>query len=410
MPGIQDLVRAMAAAGGPGFAGNDQTPAYSIPGTLSAPQTMQQPQQSQPQFNMQDFTSAYRDQSEARSRMQLANAIANTGYTGAGPLGAIAQVLNAYMGSKMAKDANEKYSDAAARIFEMENRMKVAQFYAEQDAKVRGAVAETRAKSQAEHDRLVALADELHLVGDERKELLVNGKTERQKLQLNESGVVFDPVTGQARIDPEAQKASLAKATAGRSSVSVDMKGQGAFQEELGKKDAATYTTYRDDAMAATDIKNRVAQLRQVLNAQQTGKTQEALALAGQYFGSEAGANLQATQKLVGPLVLKAAQQLKPVSNSDMQNIERQMPNFGSDPKANEMALNILDAAADKQIGLYKEATDHVAKHNSLQGFQPSVIYQQRQATASPPTSEPTATDPKTGKRVAFRNGQWEPI
>lgn len=204
MPGYQDLLKALSTMGA------DQQPSFQVPGTLSAPA------QSQPAFNTRDLLSAYNDESAARSRMQLAQALQGQGYIpNSGALGALAQIFSAYAGTRVQKEANEKLSDALARKFDIENKAAIQKIYAEADAKAKGAGAEAAAKSKAELDARTAAAQQLGLQGNDLKEYIANGKLEKSKLEMKD-GIVFNPETGQSTIDPKVQQAIISQKAAER--------------------------------------------------------------------------------------------------------------------------------------------------------------------------------------------------
>jgi hypothetical protein len=219
MAGYQDLLQALAKMNSGGGAynanGSFQVP-YQIPGTISS-------QQQQP-FSSSDVVSVYNDEANAKRKLDLAQALmSGNGHQVHGPIGALSQVLGVIAGAKMEKGANEKYSDALARKFELENKAAIAKINAEADAKVRGAGAEESAKLNAQTQARLAAGQQLGLKGDALTEYVTNGKTEKTKLEMKD-GIVFNPETGQSTIDPKAQQAIVAQKQAERAPSELQQK------------------------------------------------------------------------------------------------------------------------------------------------------------------------------------------
>lgn len=147
---------------------------------------------------------------------------------------------------------------------------------------------------------------------------------------------------------------------------------ENAFQTAVGKADAGEYVKWRDNAIQANNTLAQADQIEQIMNAQETGKVQEALALAGQYFGTDAGSSLQAMKAAIQPLVLANVKQLGSgtgISDADRKFIEAGMPGFGNTPKANARVLRIMRMVAERKIDLFNNADKYVKQHGSLQGF-----------------------------------------
>ena len=58
---------------------------------------------------------------------------------------------------------------------------------------------------------------------------------------------------------------------------------------------------------AGADTLQKLEALDKITSLQETGKAQEALATVGQYFGTDAGANMQAFNKVVHPRICQIA-------------------------------------------------------------------------------------------------------
>lgn len=294
----------------------------------------------------------------AERDMQLAQALMSQQYVpNSGALGAVAQLFGGIAGRRVQTGANERFSDALERQFAIE-REKYAQALQAQQAQEERAyqrdIDKIRAKEKAE------------------QEFATVTPTTRQR-DLEAAG--FKPGS------PQYQEAMNRLLTQSKAPVVNVNSGEqwNPFEKELAKKDADQYQLWRTDAVNASGVLSKLDALEQISANLSTGKTQEALAIAGQYFGTSAGADMQSFNKIVGPLVLLEAQKLKPLSNSDVNTVREMMPAFGSDPRANRIIIDILRKGSEAQIGLFKEADAHVRERRSLQGFQPSVVYQPRE-------------------------------
>lgn len=208
---------------------------------------------------------------------------------------------------------------------------------------------------------------------------------------------------------PELAQFDLERRKASRPTTTINTGAQeNAFQKALGTKDADAYVGMREQATQAANTLQQADQIEQILSAQKTGKAQEALALAGQYFGTEAGANMQSLKGVIQPLVLSQVKQLgsgSGISDADRKFIEAGMPGFGNEPSANERVLKIMRATANRKINLYKEADSYVQKNGRLGGFNSQLI------TPTPPsTPRPRAVNQQTGETMEFDGTQWVPV
>lgn len=160
--------------------------------------------------------------------------------------------------------------------------------------------------------------------------------------------------------------------------VNVSTGGYSPFDKALATKDAETYAGYRDTAQSAGSALESIGALRQINTLNQGGKVGEAMAFAGQYFGTDAAANMQTFKAVQNQMVLKAAESLKgAMSDRDIQLLQETLPQFGNDPRANEVVLQVLERAAKKQIQNFESADAHVQKSGSLRGFKPTIFSSQ---------------------------------
>lgn len=303
------------------------------------------------------------DMERGQRERQLAEALMGQGYVpDSGPLGAIAQVLSAYQGRKLDRKAGETMADAMRR--DMEFQQQASQYEGQRKAFDEGPGQIMRRTEQAQA---------LGLEGKAAQEFVLTGKMPRDS-----AGPASLQEFRAAQENPEFAQFLSQRDRARGTNVSVQMPpGQKAFDVELGKKDAQTYVGWRDNAVQAQRTLDQLGNVEEILALQQTGKVQEAMALAGQYFGTEAGANLQALKGAIQPIVLSQVKQLgsgNGITDADRNFIEAGMPGFGNDPTANERVMRIMRQAANANIRLYEEADQHLQANGSLRGFKPTVM------------------------------------
>lgn len=222
--------------------------------------------------------------------------------------------------------------------------------------------------------------------------------------------------------DPEAQKAILARQAAGAARTNITLPSQkqrNAYQEKIGEKDAETVIKWRDQALSAADVNSKLDAIEKITKAQQTGKAQEALAMAGQYFGTEAGANYQTFNAIVAPLVLQAGEDAKgAMSEKDRALFESARPRFGNDPQANAQIIGILRRANARTIDRFNKAQDWAndeSKGNgSLQGFRPDFSSTEspakQEGQGKSPFPDGTRLQGPGGKTYIVKNGQPVPL
>ena len=284
---------------------------------------------------------------------------------GSGALGALAMIAQTYAGQKMRKRADESASDYASRIFEEEQRLAAEQAQAAQAAK---------------------LAEEERAFGRQLKLEQEKGRIRNERMP--------DAIRKREVLAGRPDLAALEKdfRSAGAARTSITMPGQNAFDRELGKADAQTYVQLRNNAGQAQQALNQIGNVEDILSLQQTGKAQEALALAGQYFGTEAGANMQALRGAIQPLVLAQVKQLGTgagITDADRKFIENGMPGFGNDPRANERVIRIMRQSSQANIKLFEEAENFRQQNGTLVGFNPATVLR-TEAISAPEQAAPS--------------------
>lgn len=306
-----------------------------------------------------------------QAQMMRQNAL--TPAAGGNPLFAVLSGLGQFFAARrMQERADEDLPTAMQRYFDLQNQrdaaerqQKEADERARYDADIAKAIAVARGTKQAERDFAAPRFDA-------------------------SIGAWTDSTNRTITPDKSAQDFLMRKAQAGRSVTSVNMPSQvneSAFQKRLGEQDAEAFVLWRDQAISGRNLLQQADVIEQILGQQQTGRTQEALALAGQYFGTEAGANLQALRGAIQPVVLAQVKQLgtgSGISDADRKFIEAGMPGFGNDPRANAKVLEIMRKSAQRSIDQFGKAQSYVKDKGTLSGFMPDFAAPTAQAPGTP--------------------------
>ncbi len=283
----------------------------------------------------------------AQGSQQMAQEMMRPQYVqDSGALGALAMIAQSAAGRRMSKKAEESASEYAGRIFEEEQRQAAAQ-----------AEAEGRAQLEAEqraYDRTLNLEREKGRIRNER---------------MPDSIRALEVLAER----PDLAQLDLQRKTAGAARTTVNAGNyQRPFETALAKADAEAYTQLRNRAGAAQQAQNSIDTLDSILGNAQTGKMNEALAMAGQYFGTEAGANFQATNAIVQEQVLNLMGQLKgPATDQDAARIEAQIPNMGTDPRARKVVFDYLRKKAAQDVETFSDADGFLRERGNLQGWVP---------------------------------------
>lgn len=301
------------------------------------------------------FPNIQADMMRGQRDMQMADMFANSGYVqNSGPWGVLAQMAQAWAGGKLAKRGEERIADALRRQFE-------------EDTKAREREEEKAAKAEE-----AAYQRDLGRRRGEAADPLLNPQKAQKKFV---NGFWVDPTTGSVEQVPEYLAAQERVRAAGRTNVNVSAGGATPpteFQKALDKKDAEYFGALRDAATTAAQTLDQVKVIEDVLTTAETGKVPQALAMAGQYFGTEAGADMQKFQAASNRMVLDLAQKMKgALSDSDRRMLEQAAPSFGLDPRANQVILGLIKKGASNAQSTYQAADQYASQKGGLRGFVP---------------------------------------
>lgn len=349
IPGLGQPLDFAAMAAGQGFGGGNPL-ADALAGsrqqnTLAAAPTLGNPQAQQAQ--QADLAAMMEAYKAAQGQQQMADYMSQPEYVqNSGALGALAMLAQAGAARKLRKEATETASDYASRIFAEEQRMSQEQAAAAQAAKL--------AEEQRAYERAVNLERE-------------KGNIRNQRIPESVRALeVLAQRPDLAQLDLQRKAAGAARTTVNTGSY------QRPFETALAKADATAYSTLRDRAGSAQQALSAIDAIDSILTNVQTGKVQEGLAMAGQYFGTEAGASFQATNALVQDQVVQLMGALNgPATDQDAARIEAQIPNMGTDPRARKVVFDYLRKKAGQQVETFQDADTFLRERGNLQGWVP---------------------------------------
>ncbi|WP_299085193.1 hypothetical protein [uncultured Paraglaciecola sp.] len=159
------------------------------------------------------------------------------------------------------------------------------------------------------------------------------------------------------------------------------------FSKAIGKADAETYESIRNEARSAVQMEDSLNVLEEMQSKFETGKTQEALAILGQYAGTDAGAAMQAWEGTISPIVLAKAEGLSGVlSDKDMEFLKASVPTFGNDKRANAVMIGLMRKGMQRAIENEKSMQEHLNEFGNLNNW--SAPNQQGSGVNSTPAAQ----------------------
>lgn len=282
-----------------------------------------------------------------------------------GGIGALLGGIGGFLANKRQGQSNEAMTEAQNKLKLMEKsyaQWEQEQAAAAEQAKVANQIAALTPHYGEEGARAIVIG------GVNPKDL----QPEQTTLMKNAMAAGYDPKTpeGQSFIRQQMMKSNAPTVNVNNGEKLSPM------QDTLGKKNAEKYIDWENQAYAANETLAGLQQLREISQLQKTGKVEEAKALVGQLFGTEAGANMQAFGSVASSLVLQQAEKLKgAMSDGDIKLLEATMPQFGNDPRANEVIFGILERAAQRSIKRFEDADAYFQQNGKLQGFKSEFQY-----------------------------------
>lgn len=168
------------------------------------------------------------------------------------------------------------------------------------------------------------------------------------------------------------------------------------FSEAIGSADAELYTATRAEAKSAIQMEDSLNVLEEMQSKFETGKTQEALAILGQWAGTDAGAAMQAWEGTISPIVLAKAEGLSGVlSDKDMEFLKASVPTFGRDKKANQIMIGLMRKGMDRALENEKSMQAHINEFGNLNNWTaPNQQGNQVNASSAAQTNIVAADDP----------------
>lgn len=225
---------------------------------------------------------------------------------------------------------------------------------------------------------------------------------------------------------------------AGATNVSVDTQGENSFAKEAGKVQAQRFNDLVEEGAKAKQMVSDINTLTELGKNIGTGKGAQIKAAIGPYAEAlgikvDGLSYIQAYEAIVN----RVAPTLRvkgsgAQSDFELKNFLKSLPSLGNTPEGNEIAANVMNglqqnklkAAEIGSLALNGEITRTEAEKrlrelpDPMEGYRTYLKKNPEAAKpASPPSTAPsgvqegaTATNPKTGERLIFRNGQWKPF
>jgi len=311
---------------------------------------------------------------------------------GAGILGA---ALGGLLAGKYGRDANQQQAEILKQQFLYEQE----QHRLAQEAKV-------AADQEAQMKKFQALVP---VIGEEKAQAVVYGGADINDLVQKPTELqrnMADPTTA-AYLNKKAENSGVR--------VTNNMPTQGEiateFQKKQAGKNAEKYNEWEAQAIGANETLANISKLKEISQLQNTGKAQEAAAMVGQWFNTDAASAMQQFGAVQKKMMLDAAARLKgAMSDGEWSVLQAQMPSFGNDPRANEVIMGILSSASERAIKRYQGATAHIEKNGKLQGFKPEFEFSASNRSLEEPKQEKQSTQTKTINGVEYyidEDGDW---
>lgn len=343
-------------------------PGVASPQELLAALRSQQQALQAPQAPTVDIGGIQRDLLGANRQQQLAQTLLAQSQRdlpqSSGGINVLAALVQQFSGRRAGKQADERAADALARQQQAESQIQgFSRAQSEFDSKQ---------KSIQERIDQLGLAQQAGIDPQRLAEFAVTGKlgaAQKEPDALRTLRALAE--------DPNLAAADQARRKASASSVTVNQGGTTAFDKELGKADAQSFVKLRDNAQSSANTLQRVGDVESILGSVQTGRVNEALARAGQIFGTDAAASFQSLKGAIQPLVLSEVRKLgsgNGITDADRKFIQAGMPGFGNDPRANATVIRIMRTGALVDQEVFKAAQEHLATEGSLRSFNPAAV------------------------------------
>mgnify|MGYP000247565537 CR=1 FL=1 len=178
------------------------------------------------------------------------------------------------------------------------------------------------------------------------------------------------------------------------------------FQEAMGKKDADRFAEVESQYQNALQVEQQVGELEKLASEFTTGRMTPLMAEVSALWGGDLASAKQAFDANANQMVLAAAESLKGVlSDRDIDILKSTAVSASNTPEANERILSIIKKGIDLKKRQYQNMTQYVEQNNTLRGYRGQQLQQPQEQQNQPMT----ATNPQTGQKIQFVNGQWVP-
>lgn len=302
--------------------------------------------------------------------------------------GVLLHALKSYMGQKQMQGADKREKEAVSGLRDFYKNEQLRERSREELEAQRKRMAEFD-KAKEERKRREQAAKSMGLEGRNLAEFMYTGKVPEQSTPT-EFGYFLQNAT------PEQRDAFIARKAQGGSGQTINVNSGEEFtpfQEKLAAQQATLYGEWQREATAANSALSTLSDLERGMESLETGKIEEAKAIAGQYFGTDAASNMQAFNAKVGQLVMEELNKMKgPATEKEREYLQQLMPRVGNDSRANKEILRYLKDRNARAVTRFEQAQEYANQTGGLQGFQPQ--YQGSMFQAPEPQAEQGKDDP----------------
>jgi hypothetical protein len=311
--------------------------------------------------NMPDLQNAMLQHEAMKRKQQAANQLAQGG-NGWGGIGEIlGAALGAYKDNKLSGELDKSHMQISNQMSELQ---------AQQEAEI-----QRIAQEKAERDRKQKLEALSKVTSAENAAAIVYGGQSLKDLKPDQTTAMQNAAAMGLRPNTPEYNDYIQKATGkvGTSIIMPKNETQSAWDKELAKTDVKMYDTFRNDAVAANGVLNTINQIEPMITAMETGKYQQAKAIAGQFFNTDRATDMQSINAMTGDLVLSELERLKgSSSDTELAKIEQLQASYDKTPAANKRILDYIRSKSEASINRFSEADNYLKQNNNLKGYTPS--------------------------------------
>lgn len=213
--------------------------------------------------------------------------------------------------------------------------------------------------------------------------------------------------------------------------VNINQNQESAESKTIGAGFGKDYLTIQKGALDAQNKLNTLNRLNQLLEGVNTGKLSPLktdLAAYGQALGFKVDpkiGNMQAAQSITNEMAMQlrnpagGAGMPGAMSDKDREFLQSIPPGIEKTPEGRRLITESMQKIAQRDIDVARIARDYRAKHGhvdeglytALQNYSNThPLFQSMQLPQGGQQQSITATNPRTGEKIIFKDGTWQPL